>query len=68
MTKPVVRCAECGLETMIDIEMGNIQSLAIPEAEMKRLCKLASRPGFNSNCPYFTAAITATVSPSGKSK
>jgi hypothetical protein len=61
MPGDTIRCAECGLESNIDIRAGNIESFAVPEAEMRRKCKLANKPSFNLSCPHFLEAINAFV-------
>jgi hypothetical protein len=64
MTDRTVRCAECDLESKIDIDSGNVQSFMVPKAEMKRRCKLANNPSFNFKCPHFDKAINAAILPS----
>jgi transcription elongation factor Elf1 len=67
-TAQVIKCKECGLETKIDVELSNVQSLMVPQAEMKQKCKLATKPNFNFNCPHFNEAVRAATLPSGLSK
>jgi hypothetical protein len=64
MSKTVVKCAECELESTIDIRTTNVQSLAVPQEEMKRKCKLANTPNFNFNCQHFYNAIRDATLPS----
>lgn len=68
MVDQIVRCAECGLESKIDIQLANVQSLMVSQAEMKQKCKLATKPDFNFNCPHFNEAVRAATLPSGLSK
>jgi hypothetical protein len=67
----VVRCAECGLETQIDIRSDVLESFMVMDEEIKRKCKLAKNLGFKQ-CFYFDAAVSDAVRdsilPSGKSK
>jgi hypothetical protein len=64
----IIRCAECGFESKIDIELGIIKSFMVEQAEMKRKCKLANDPNIIFTCPNFQEAINAVTLPSGASK
>ena len=68
MIDKVIKCAECGLESTIDIELGTARSLSVPESEMKRKCKLATSPNFSFSCPHFDKAIRSAISPSHPSR
>jgi hypothetical protein len=45
-----VKRSVCGIEGTIDIRGPSMQSVAFSQDEMRRRCKLASKPGFNFDC------------------
>lgn len=58
MADQIVRCSECGLEAKFDMRGDNVESFMVPEAEMKRKCKVANKPGM---CPHLSEAITVAM-------
>jgi hypothetical protein len=60
-----VKCNVCGLEGKINIRSPTMQSVAFPQDEMQRRCKLASEPGFNFDCEHLQEAIMAATLPFG---
>jgi hypothetical protein len=61
----LVKCGMCGLEGKINIRSPTMQSVAFPQDEMRRRCKLSSKPGFNFDCEHLQEAIREATLPSG---